>query len=52
MTDTFLLRLQTLIKGEYNEKGRGMELSELIHYNNMLLTCDDRTGIGTPRNKF
>lgn len=37
--------LTTLIKGEYNEKGRGMELSELINYNNMLLTCDDRTGI-------
>jgi len=35
----------TLIKSEYNEKGRGMELSELINFNNMLLSCDDRTGI-------
>jgi len=28
-----------------NEAGRGMELSELVYYNNMLLTCDDRSGI-------
>lgn len=29
-----------------------MELSELINYNNMLLTCDDRTGIGTETFNF
>lgn len=28
-----------------NEGGRGFELSELIYWNNMVLTCDDRTGI-------
>jgi soluble calcium-activated nucleotidase 1 len=31
--------------GEYNEGGRGLELSELIHFDGKLLTCDDRTGI-------
>jgi len=35
----------TTIMGEYNEKGRGMELSELVHFQDMMLTCDDRTGI-------
>eukprot|EP01120_Amphizonella_sp_Union-15-10_P012231 TRINITY_DN5399_c0_g1_i1.p1 TRINITY_DN5399_c0_g1~~TRINITY_DN5399_c0_g1_i1.p1 ORF type:complete len:300 (-),score=61.17 TRINITY_DN5399_c0_g1_i1:59-958(-) len=33
------------LKTSLNEKGRGFELSELIHFNNMLLSCDDRTGI-------
>jgi soluble calcium-activated nucleotidase 1 len=33
------------ISSKYNEGGRGMELSELIYFNDMLLTCDDRTGI-------
>jgi soluble calcium-activated nucleotidase 1 len=33
------------LKSKYNEGGRGMELSELIYYNDKLLTCDDRTGI-------
>jgi len=28
-----------------NEGGRGMELSELCYFNNMLLTFDDRTGL-------
>ena len=28
-----------------NEAGRGMELSELVRYQNQLLTMDDRTGI-------
>jgi soluble calcium-activated nucleotidase 1 len=34
-----------VVKSLYNEGGRGMELSELVFYNNQLLTCDDRTGI-------
>ncbi|KAF7457796.1 Apyrase family protein [Cryptosporidium felis] len=34
----------TLFSG-YNEFGRGMELSELILYNGMMLAGDDRTGI-------
>eukprot|EP01128_Nolandella_sp_AFSM9_P009246 TRINITY_DN5866_c0_g1_i1.p1 TRINITY_DN5866_c0_g1~~TRINITY_DN5866_c0_g1_i1.p1 ORF type:complete len:364 (-),score=75.65 TRINITY_DN5866_c0_g1_i1:95-1162(-) len=29
----------------YNEKGRGMELSELVMFRGQLLACDDRTGI-------
>ncbi|KAH7650229.1 hypothetical protein FG379_000470, partial [Cryptosporidium bovis] len=29
----------------YNEFGRGMELSELINFNGMMLAGDDRTGI-------
>jgi soluble calcium-activated nucleotidase 1 len=33
------------IESEYNEGGRGMELSELIQFNNALYTVDDRTGI-------
>eukprot|EP00386_Alphamonas_edax_P002060 GDKI01006195.1.p1 GENE.GDKI01006195.1~~GDKI01006195.1.p1 ORF type:complete len:422 (+),score=119.61 GDKI01006195.1:171-1268(+) len=33
------------VVGQHNEAGRGMELSELIHYNNELLSFDDRTGI-------
>jgi len=33
------------IKSGYNEAGRGMELSELVKFNNKLLSCDDRTGI-------
>jgi hypothetical protein len=36
---------EILLDGEMNEAGRGMELSELVHFQNMLLTCDDRTGI-------
>eukprot|EP00698_Gefionella_okellyi_P010326 TRINITY_DN2674_c0_g1_i1.p1 TRINITY_DN2674_c0_g1~~TRINITY_DN2674_c0_g1_i1.p1 ORF type:complete len:396 (+),score=80.19 TRINITY_DN2674_c0_g1_i1:73-1188(+) len=36
---------ETLLEGEMNEAGRGMELSELVNYNGMLLTCDDRSGI-------
>jgi len=30
---------------QYNEGGLGMELSELVFYDDKLLTCDDRTGI-------
>jgi len=33
------------LRSLYNEGGRGMELSELVYFNNQLLTCDDRTGI-------
>ncbi|TRY51278.1 Apyrase [Cryptosporidium tyzzeri] len=33
------------LKSGYNEYGRGMELSELISYNGMMLAGDDRTGI-------
>eukprot|EP01125_Pyxidicula_operculata_P019418 TRINITY_DN7047_c0_g2_i1.p1 TRINITY_DN7047_c0_g2~~TRINITY_DN7047_c0_g2_i1.p1 ORF type:complete len:348 (+),score=81.94 TRINITY_DN7047_c0_g2_i1:31-1074(+) len=33
------------IVSPYNEKGRGMELSELVHFDGRLLACDDRTGI-------
>lgn len=33
------------LRSKYNEGGRGMELSELVFYNNKLLACDDRTGI-------
>jgi hypothetical protein len=36
---------QKQLLGEYNEGGRGLELSELIHFDGRLLTCDDRTGI-------
>lgn len=38
------------IKGYIAEKGRAMELSTLINYNNKLLTCCDRTGIGLMKN--
>eukprot|EP00792_Barthelona_sp_PAP020_P005931 TRINITY_DN2853_c0_g1_i2.p1 TRINITY_DN2853_c0_g1~~TRINITY_DN2853_c0_g1_i2.p1 ORF type:complete len:381 (+),score=69.76 TRINITY_DN2853_c0_g1_i2:72-1145(+) len=34
-----------LLTTKTNEKGRGMELSELINWNGKLYTCDDRTGI-------
>ncbi|KAH8739465.1 hypothetical protein FG386_000437 [Cryptosporidium ryanae] len=34
-----------LLLSGYNEFGRGMELSELINYNGMILAGDDRTGI-------
>lgn len=33
------------LKSGYNEYGRGMELSELISFNGMILAGDDRTGI-------
>jgi len=33
------------IRGKLNEAGRGLELSELILYNNALLSFDDRTGV-------
>ncbi|OII73052.1 uncharacterized protein cubi_02283 [Cryptosporidium ubiquitum] len=33
------------LKSGYNEYGRGMELSELISFNGMMLAGDDRTGI-------
>jgi len=33
------------IQGKLNEGGRGMELSELIIFNNALLSFDDRTGV-------
>jgi len=35
----------TRIRGKLNEAGRGLELSELILYNNALLAFDDRTGV-------
>ncbi|XP_022207722.2 soluble calcium-activated nucleotidase 1 [Nilaparvata lugens] len=34
-----------ILKTKYSEKGRGMELSELIVFNGKLLSFDDRTGI-------
>eukprot|EP01084_Bolivina_argentea_P231619 390551_1 len=34
-----------IITSEYSEGGRGMELSELVDFGDMLLTMDDRTGI-------
>lgn len=36
---------QTLLKGTFSVRKRGMELSELIVFNGSLFTCDDRTGI-------
>jgi len=33
-----------ILKSKHNEGGRGMELSELVLYNNRLLAFDDRTG--------
>lgn len=33
------------LKSSLSESGRGMELSELVYFNNMLLAFDDRTGI-------
>jgi len=33
------------LQSQYNEGGRGMELSELVYYNKRLLSFDDRTGI-------
>lgn len=33
------------IAGKYNDGGKGMELSELIHFDGMLLAFDDKTGI-------
>jgi len=36
---------QKILTSKMNEAGRGMELSELVYYNNKLLTVDDRTGI-------
>lgn len=36
---------QTILTSTINEKGRGLELSELCVYNGKLLTVDDRTGI-------
>lgn len=34
-----------VLKSDISQKGRGMELSELIAFNGKLYTCDDRTGI-------
>jgi len=34
-----------IIQSQYNEGGRGMELSELVYFNKRLLSFDDRTGI-------
>eukprot|EP01127_Copromyxa_protea_P001862 TRINITY_DN11770_c0_g1_i1.p1 TRINITY_DN11770_c0_g1~~TRINITY_DN11770_c0_g1_i1.p1 ORF type:complete len:361 (-),score=63.82 TRINITY_DN11770_c0_g1_i1:56-1138(-) len=36
---------QKELTSKYNEGKRGMELSELVYFNNRLLTCDDRSGI-------
>eukprot|EP01096_Ripella_sp_DP13-Kostka_P012535 TRINITY_DN5281_c0_g1_i1.p1 TRINITY_DN5281_c0_g1~~TRINITY_DN5281_c0_g1_i1.p1 ORF type:complete len:387 (-),score=115.84 TRINITY_DN5281_c0_g1_i1:24-1040(-) len=33
------------VRSKLNEGGRGMELSDLCYFNNMLLTFDDRSGI-------
>ncbi|CEL95823.1 unnamed protein product [Vitrella brassicaformis CCMP3155] len=33
------------VDGHHNEAGRGMELSELLQFDNVLYTFDDRTGI-------
>ena len=35
----------TVLESHISEKGRGMELSELVAYNGKLYTCDDRTGM-------
>ena len=34
------------LKSHISEKGRGVELSELIVFNGKLYTIDDRSGIG------
>eukprot|EP00002_Diphylleia_rotans_P001397 TRINITY_DN1078_c0_g1_i3.p1 TRINITY_DN1078_c0_g1~~TRINITY_DN1078_c0_g1_i3.p1 ORF type:complete len:246 (+),score=50.69 TRINITY_DN1078_c0_g1_i3:53-790(+) len=36
---------QVKINSQFNEAGRGMELSELVNFNGRLLSFDDRTGI-------
>jgi len=36
---------KTLIKSRYSYGGRGMELSELVAFNGLLYSIDDRTGI-------
>lgn len=36
---------EIIIKSDLSQKGRGMELSELIVFNGKLYTCDDRSGI-------
>lgn len=38
---------QTELHSHISEKGRGVELSELIVFNGKLYTVDDRSGIGT-----
>lgn len=37
--------VQAELKNYLNEKGRAMELSDLVRYNNRLYSCDDRTGV-------
>ena len=34
-----------VLQSQIAEKGRGMELSELVVFNGKLYTCDDRTGM-------
>ncbi len=34
-----------LLESTLSQKGRGMELSELVAFNGKLYTCDDRTGL-------
>lgn len=36
---------EIVLKSDIAQKGRGMELSELVAFNGKLYTCDDRTGI-------
>lgn len=36
---------EVVLKSDISQKGRGMELSELVAFNGKLYTCDDRTGI-------
>lgn len=36
---------EVVLKSDIAQKGRGMELSELVAFDGKLYTCDDRTGI-------
>jgi Apyrase len=36
---------EVVLKSDISQKGRGMELSELVAFNGKLYTCDDRSGI-------
>ena len=38
----------TELRSHISEKGRGVELSELVAFNGHLYTVDDRSGIGQP----
>lgn len=40
------VRRKITLSSKLNEGGRGMELSDLVYFNDHLLAADDRTGIG------